>query len=688
MKVKQKDMPLVSVGCVAYNHEAFIAQALEGFLMQKTTFPVEIIVYDDASTDKTADIIKDYANRYPDIIKPVLQNRNQYSEGRKPFVDYVFPECRGRYIALCEGDDYWTDPYKLQKQAEFMEAHPDCVMSCHPVQITYSDNRMRYWKDLYGENERDFYNIEEILASDSFPEIPTPGLMLRRSALGGLPEWFWDVRRGDTALHLLVAGQGKLGFLRECMAVHRKHGHGVSRLFEIDADYMQYDILRVYMYVDQYYDYKYHHLLRRHIRNTISYFLDKREVNPEMVEDITDFCRRLPQGWRYWDIVSPLALKQKRQSRCTYIFNHIHKTAGTTFLLSYVASAFDEKDRFVIPGTRPENDRAIEGLKQHRKNYLIIGGHHAYKLRESYPHARFITLVREPVSRIVSLYLHMKFHPGFLDFLKKNNIDINLEELSIRQIVEGNISVLPGTTLSQGRNFQSRLLCYPDPFNMDTLFNRYYLVGISERLDEFIFALHVLDNFPLLLFNNRMVRKERENFQLTDEDRELIIEYNQDDILLYREAKSRFDRIIEEIKGAGFGELLDDYKEAIKGFQQLTGCDENRSMPYMPGDGRAAVLLERGEEAFANGDIDRAINMFTEVVEGNPSPLFAGAAYNNIGVVCYHMNRIGDAMHYFRKSLQMDQNNKNTILNICEILNKLGKHEDAERLYASFQKGG
>lgn len=681
-------MSTVDVIIGTYNHESFIAQAIESALMQETIFDIKIHIADDCSTDGTQEIIKAYFHKHPEKINIVLDtiNRGLRSNDRK-FLQLI-RNSKAKYIALLEGDDYWTDPYKLQKQVEFMEAHPDCVMSCHPVQVVYSDNRSKNWKSIYGKNDKEFYTIEEILDGDSFPEIPTPGLMLRRSALSSLPEWIGDVLRVDTALHLLFTGEGKLGFLRECMAVHRKHDHGVSRLFEIDADYMQYDILRVYMYVDQYYGYKYHHLLRRHIRNTISYFLDKREVNPEMVEDITDFCRRLPQGWRYWDIVSPLALKQKRQSRCTYIFNHIHKTAGTTFLLSYVASAFDEKDRFVIPGTRPENDRAIEGLKQHRKNYLIIGGHHAYKLRESYPHARFITLVREPVSRIVSLYLHMKFHPGFLDFLKKNNIDINLEELSIRQIVEGNISVLPGTTLSQGRNFQSRLLCYPDPFNMDTLFNRYYLVGISERLDEFIFALHVLDNFPLLLFNNRMVRKERENFQLTDEDRELIIEYNQDDILLYREAKSRFDRIMEEIKGAGFGELLDDYKEAIKGFQQLTGCDENRSMPYMPGDGRAAVLLERGEEAFANGDIDRAINMFTEVVESNPSPLFAGAAYNNIGVVCYHMNRIGDAMHYFRKSLQMDQNNKNTILNICEILNKLGKHEDAERLYASFLKGG
>ena len=87
--------------------------------MQKTTFPIEIIIHDDASTDGTAKIVKEYADKYPDLIVPILQTENQYSQGIKPSQNFVFPRARGKYIAFCEGDDYWTDPYKLQKQVDF-----------------------------------------------------------------------------------------------------------------------------------------------------------------------------------------------------------------------------------------------------------------------------------------------------------------------------------------------------------------------------------------------------------------------------------------------------------------------------------------------------------------------------------------------------------------------------------------
>lgn len=121
-----KYIPLVSISCITYNHELYISQAIEGFLMQKTTFPFEIVILDDASTDKTATIINEYVARYPDLIFPILQSENQYSKGvRCLSARFSFPKARGKYIALCEGDDFWTDPYKLQKQVDFMETHPE-----------------------------------------------------------------------------------------------------------------------------------------------------------------------------------------------------------------------------------------------------------------------------------------------------------------------------------------------------------------------------------------------------------------------------------------------------------------------------------------------------------------------------------------------------------------------------------
>ncbi|MFK2238497.1 glycosyltransferase family 2 protein [Bacteroides fragilis] len=108
--------PLVSIFCITYNHSSYIRQCLDGFLIQKTNFPFEVLIHDDASTDDTAGIIKEYEAKYPDIIKPIYQVENQYSKGLDINIVYNLPRARGKYIAMCEGDDYWIDPLKLQNK--------------------------------------------------------------------------------------------------------------------------------------------------------------------------------------------------------------------------------------------------------------------------------------------------------------------------------------------------------------------------------------------------------------------------------------------------------------------------------------------------------------------------------------------------------------------------------------------
>lgn len=115
--------PLVSICCITYNQELYIRQCIDGFFMQKTTFPFEVLIHDDASTDNTANIIREYEVKYPDIIKPIYQTENQYSKGIKVSATYNFPRVKGKYIAICEGDDYWIDPLKLQKQVNFLETN-------------------------------------------------------------------------------------------------------------------------------------------------------------------------------------------------------------------------------------------------------------------------------------------------------------------------------------------------------------------------------------------------------------------------------------------------------------------------------------------------------------------------------------------------------------------------------------
>ncbi|WP_290522436.1 glycosyltransferase [Alcanivorax sp.] len=124
------ESPLVSVICHSYNHERYIENALDGFLAQKTSFPFEIIVHDDASNDRTQEIIQGYQERFPDVIKTIFQKHNQYSMGRRPLA-FTLPEARGKFVALCEGDDYWLSPNKLQIQAEALSNNPEAVLCFH-----------------------------------------------------------------------------------------------------------------------------------------------------------------------------------------------------------------------------------------------------------------------------------------------------------------------------------------------------------------------------------------------------------------------------------------------------------------------------------------------------------------------------------------------------------------------------
>ncbi len=121
--------PLVTVICPTFNHERFIRNAINGFLIQQTSFPFEVIIHDDASTDNTAGIVREYERRYPRLIRAICQTENLRSQNRS-WTEFVSPLVRGEFVAVCEGDDYWTDPRKLQDQAEYLIAHPDCSMVC------------------------------------------------------------------------------------------------------------------------------------------------------------------------------------------------------------------------------------------------------------------------------------------------------------------------------------------------------------------------------------------------------------------------------------------------------------------------------------------------------------------------------------------------------------------------------
>ena len=215
--------PVLSVRCITYNHAKFIAQCIEGFLIQETTFPVEIIIHDDASTDGTADVIRGYIERYPLLIKGVLQPKNLYSQGI-PRDSFIKPLLRGDYIAVCEGDDYWTDPRKLETQVSFLEKNPDYVISGHDASIVDETGTLVCCSKLPEAQKRD-HSGEELIRAEAW--ILTMSWVHRNVALDN-PIERRRVINGDTFFVSLLGHHGKSKHHDDIMpAVYRKHGGAI-----------------------------------------------------------------------------------------------------------------------------------------------------------------------------------------------------------------------------------------------------------------------------------------------------------------------------------------------------------------------------------------------------------------------------------------------------------------------------
>lgn len=224
---------MVSVVCDVYNHEPYLRQCLDGFVIQKTNFKIEVLVHDDASTDKSAEIIMEYTNKYPDIFKPILQQENQYSRGVGIWKTYQFPRVAGKYVAICEGDDYWTDPLKLQKQVDFLESHPDFDMVRTDSNVYYQDTNITI-NSVFGKKL--FPNCE-----DTFVDyVVRPAWLatcswLIRSPLGDYDNLPNDCFKGDLALMIYIAKRSKVKYLPEVTSVYRVLKNSASH-FSDSAD--------------------------------------------------------------------------------------------------------------------------------------------------------------------------------------------------------------------------------------------------------------------------------------------------------------------------------------------------------------------------------------------------------------------------------------------------------------------
>ena len=215
--------PLVSIICITYNHEPYIRQCLDGFMMQKTNFPFEVLIHDDASTDKTADIIREYEARYPDVIKPIYQTENQYSKGVRIGLTYLYPNAKGKYIAECEGDDYWTDPLKLQKQVDILEKNHESVLCTHRYLEIMDEADRGIYSIGVGEYVKE-YDLYALVTGQWYYQ-PLSVVFLRKALDLTLLEKFKSSVDVSLLYALLKSGKGL--YLNEVMGVYRRHTTGV-----------------------------------------------------------------------------------------------------------------------------------------------------------------------------------------------------------------------------------------------------------------------------------------------------------------------------------------------------------------------------------------------------------------------------------------------------------------------------
>ncbi len=257
----------VSVICNVYNHEKYVRDALEGFVKQNTNFAFEVLVHDDASTDKSADIIREYEKKYPDIIKPVYQTENQYSKHDGTIKRIQVGRTQGKYVAFCEGDDYWTDSNKLQKQYGFMETHPEYSLCVHSSQrLNMLNGNMENY--FFTKDDRDV-SIEDIIIEKhgrifQFSSIFTRTYIWKKMATVNL-----GMPIGDYPLAVFCAYNGKVRMLADCMSVYRWNVLGSwthcnnNNAYRIDTCMKK---INGYKKMDEYTRYNYHQIFMNKIK--------------------------------------------------------------------------------------------------------------------------------------------------------------------------------------------------------------------------------------------------------------------------------------------------------------------------------------------------------------------------------------------------------------------------------------
>jgi len=243
----------ITVLVMTYNHERFIGQALESALMQKTNFDYEILISEDCSTDRTREIVIEFQKAHPEKVRLLLSEKNIHSN---EIVVRGIRAARGQYIALLDGDDYWTSPHKLQRQADFLDSHPECSLCFHNAKI-FHEGDAREGRNWTPAGHKEISTLEDIWMGNF---IATCSTMFRRGLIREIPEWYNDFFPiTDWPLHILNAEHGKIGYVDEVMGVYRYHPGGLYSPFSETKK--QEETLKFYRTINKHLNYRYNKIV-------------------------------------------------------------------------------------------------------------------------------------------------------------------------------------------------------------------------------------------------------------------------------------------------------------------------------------------------------------------------------------------------------------------------------------------
>jgi glycosyltransferase involved in cell wall biosynthesis len=263
----------VSVVILTYNQKAFIGKAIESALAQETDFDFEILVGDDCSTDGAQEVITSYQNAYPSKVKAVLHSKNLGQNGLFNTIE-TLKLAQGRYIAPMDGDDYWTNTHKLQKQVDFMESHPDFSACFHNSLVTYEDGSASH--ELNTPGQKTVVTIEDLIGEDEIWFMATSAVMFK-NGLMYYPEWFLQSTSGDIPRYVILAKQGPIGYVPGVMSVYRKNRGGASfKDHYRDARFLH-NRIQMYNGINKELDYQYDKALKRNISRYYRMMLDARQ---------------------------------------------------------------------------------------------------------------------------------------------------------------------------------------------------------------------------------------------------------------------------------------------------------------------------------------------------------------------------------------------------------------------------